>query len=215
MKAPRMKEIMLDWSSRYPIYEWRVESNGVQSQLVQYNHELIQALAKRGIAVRPHYTYGNKWDAEFGVESIAPLFHQHLVSLPWGHANSAQKVQPLIEQFISFPMGQVQDLVMAFWFAELGARALLERAHLPLFNERMRRRWPGRVKRKARVVDFENREVRPIRLEDQRLGHLTRGLAGYRRATVGNPMAHSDVREYGPEPGPEYANIDPTIWEPS
>ncbi|HEX7099360.1 MAG TPA: helix-turn-helix domain-containing protein [Acidimicrobiia bacterium] len=212
MKAPRLKELMLEWSYKYPIYEWRVESNGVQSQLVQYNYELIQALAKKGVAVRPHFTYGNKWDPEFGVESLAPLFHAGLVSLPWAGSYTAQRVQNLIEQFISFPMGQVQDLVMAFWFAELGVRSLLERAHLPLFNDRMRRRWPNRIKKRARIVDFENREVRPVSIQDQRLGHLTRGLAGYRRATVGNPMPHSEVREFDPEPGPELANIDPSIW---
>jgi hypothetical protein len=215
MKAPRMRDLIFEWTERYPIYEWRVESNGVQSQLIQYNEEVIQHLAKRGVRVVPHVTQGaNKWDAEFGVESLAPLFHANLISIPWAGAQTAQKFQRMVEEFISFPMGITSDLVMAFWFAELGCRSLINRAHMPLFNERMRRRWPNRIKKRARVVDFENREVRPIRLEDQRLGHLTRGQQGYRRMTVGTPIAHSEVREYEAEPVEKPTNIDPRIWNP-
>lgn len=214
MKAPRMRDLMLEWTDRYPIYEWRVESNGVQSQLIQYNEEIIRALALKGVRVNPHYTTGkNKWDPEFGVESMAPLFSANLVSIPWGNAQAAQRFQPMIEEFVAFPMGITSDLVMAFWFAELGIRDVLQRAHMPLFNERMRRRWPARIKRRARVVDFENREVRPVTLEDQRLGHLTRGQRGYRRMTVGNPSRHSDVQEFEPEPPGLPMNVDyESVW---
>lgn len=214
MKAPRMRDLMLEWTDRYPIYEWRVESNGVQSQLIQYNEEIIRALALKGVRVNPHYTTGkNKWDPEFGVESMAPLFSANLVSIPWGNAQAAQRFQPMIEEFVAFPMGITSDLVMAFWFAELGIRDVLQRAHMPLFNERMRRRWPARIKRRARVVDFENREVRPVTLEDQRLGHLTRGQRGYRRMTVGNPSRHSDVQEFEPEPPGRPMNVDyEAVW---
>lgn len=214
MKAPRMRDLMLEWTDRYPIYEWRVESNGVQSQLIQYNEEIIRALALKGVRVNPHYTTGkNKWDPEFGVESMAPLFSANLVSIPWGNAQAAQRFQPMIEEFVAFPMGITSDLVMAFWFAELGIRDVLQRAHMPLFNERMRRRWPARIKRRARVVDFENREIRPVTLEDQRLGHLTRGQRGYRRMTVGNPTRHSDVREFEPGPPERPMNVDyEAVW---
>lgn len=214
MKAPRMRDLMLEWTDRYPIYEWRVESNGVQSQLIQYNEEIIRALALKGVRVNPHYTTGkNKWDPEFGVESMAPLFSANLVSIPWGNAQAAQRFQPMIEEFVAFPMGITSDLVMAFWFAELGIRDVLQRAHMPLFNERMRRRWPARIRRRARVVDFENREIRPVTLEDQRLGHLTRGQRGYRRMTVGNPSRHSDVQEFEPEPPGRPMNVDyESVW---
>jgi hypothetical protein len=215
MKAPRMRQLIYEWTDRYPIYEWRVEANGVQSQLVQYNEEVIQHLAKRGVRVVPHVTSGhNKWDAEFGVESIAPLFHAELVSIPWAGVHSAQKFQSLVEEFVSFPMGTTSDLVMAFWFAELGIRDLLRRAHLPMFNERLRKNWPSRIRKRARVVNFEDRMVRPVSLEDQRAGHLTRGQHGYRRMTAGVPVAHGRVEEFEPEPAPQPTNIDPRIWQP-
>lgn len=215
MKAPRMRDWILDWSDRYPIYEWRVESNGVQSQLVQYNEEIIRALAQKGIRVVPHKTQKNKWDADFGVESLAPLFAAEMVSIPWAGVQSARKFQSMVEEFIAFPMGITSDIVMATWFAELGVRDVLQRAHLPMFNERLRSRWPSRIKRRARVVDFESREVRAITLEDQRLGHLMRGQKGFRRMVTGVPSRHSDVREFEPEPSPKPMNVDPEIWTPT
>lgn len=219
MKAPRMRDVIFDWSSKYPIYEWRVESNGVQSQLVQYNEEIVQHLAKRGIRVLPHQTNASgrtgKWDAEFGVETMAPLFHAELVSIPWAGVQSAQAMQKILEEFVSFPMGIESDLVMAFWFAELGVRQLLNRAHLPMFNNRMRKNWPNRIKRRAAVADFESRTVRGVSIEDQRLGHLSRGQHGYRRMTVGQPTAHADVEEYDAEVHEGPLNVDPRIWTPS
>lgn len=214
MKAPRLKDHIFDWTDRYPIYEWRVEANGLQSQLVQYNEEIIMHLAKRGVRVVPHYTHTNKWDPEFGVESMAPLFGAELISIPWAGAPTAQVFQPLIEELIAFPMGITSDRVMSLWFAELGARELLRRAHLPMFNERIRKRWPARIRRKARVVNFEDQLVRGVSLEDQRAGHLTRGQFGYRRLTASTVMPHDRVREFEPEPDEQPMNIDPRIWQP-
>ncbi len=212
MKAPQMKDLILDWSDRYPLYEWRVESNGVQSQIIQYDLELVQHLAKRGVRVVPHQTHGNKWDPQFGVESIAPLMETALVSIPWGNAQTTQAFQPLIEELIAFPMGSVSDRVMSFWFADLGCRDLMKRAHLPMFHERMR--VPNRIKRRRRVVDFHNQEIRGVALHDQRPGHLTRGVSGFRRQTVGRPNEHGAVEEYeiGPDE-PQPMNIDPQIWQ--
>ena len=125
MKAPQMKDQILEWTDRYPLYEWRVESNGVQSQIVQYDMELVQHLAKRGVRVVPHHTHGNKWDPQFGVESLAPIMETGLFSIPWANAPTQQQFQPLMEELIAFPMGAVSDRVMSLWFADLGARTLL------------------------------------------------------------------------------------------
>lgn len=199
MKAPQIRDQILHWSDSYPIYEWRVESNGLQSQLVQYNQEIIQALAKRGIRVVPHITNQNKWDPTFGVESMAPLMSAGLVSIPWNGPNTARHWQPFVEELVSFPMGRTTDRVMSWWFAELGCRQYLERAHLPMFDERATARWPSRIKRRRRVVDFNTRTVRPVKPEDQYVGHLSPGQLSQRRATVGRPIGHGDLVE-GPPP---------------
>lgn len=196
MRAPQLRDLMFDWTARYPIYEWRVESNGLQSQLVQYNEEIIRHLALKGVRVVPHHTQSNKWDPQFGVESIAPLMATELVSIPWGNQQTAQALQPFVEELVAFPMGRTQDRVMSMWFAELGVRDVLRRQHVPMFNERMR--VPDRVRRRRHVVDFNARQVRRVPLADQRPGHLSVGQANYRRQTVGRPVPHGHESEFEP-----------------
>lgn len=219
MKAPRLRDQILDFADEYPLYEVRVEVNGLQSQIVQYNEELVQALALRGVRVVPHTTHKNKWDSEFGVEAMAPLWSASMMSVPWGNAPSARKMQQLIEQLLIFPMGMVSDLVMASWFADLGCRDLLKRAHLPLFNERMR--VPDRIRRRRVVVDFGSRDVRPVPVHDQRgpAGALDR-VSNMRRRTIGRPSAHN--ADVPPMPEPRYFvnvpgspdDISDPIYEP-
>tara|TARA_B100000029_G_scaffold203765_1_gene201812 strand:+ start:977 stop:2863 length:1887 start_codon:yes stop_codon:yes gene_type:complete len=206
MKAPQMKDQIIAWTEKYPLFEWRVENNGLQSQLVQYNTEIIQYLAKKGVRVVPHTTHKNKWDPQFGVESIAPLMTAEMFSIPWGNAPTCKMFQPCIEEFVAFPMGMVSDRVMSTWFADLGCRDLLSRAHLPMFNERMK--VPNRIRRRRHVVDFQNQEARRVNLADQRGGHMSRGQWGYRRQTLGTPQAHEAVEEYDEDKGPKFVNVE-------
>ena len=213
MKAHHVKDRMLELARTYPITEWRIEANGLQSQIYQYDQELVRELALMGQKVLPHFTHSNKWDPQFGVESMAPFFHAGMVSIPWGTAQAQQMFQPLIEELIAFPMGSTSDRVMSLWFADLAARELLRRDHMPLFNERATRRWPNHVKKRRRVVDFQNREVRRVPLRDQRPGHMTMGQSNYRRMTVGEPTPHPEVREFD-DPAPLYANVEGSTDDP-
>jgi hypothetical protein len=212
MKAPQMRDQIFNWTDKYPIFEWRVEENGVQSQIVQYNEEIVRYLAQRGVRIVPHQTSSNKWDAEFGVETIATLFHQNLISIPWGNNPTRMAFTPAIHEFMGFPMAQTSDRVMSWWFADLGLRDLLKRQHLPMFNDRMK--VPNRIKKRRHIVDFNAREVRRVGIRDQHQGHMTASQAGFRRATVGQPMDHDKVPEYEPEPDEVPMNIDPQIWNP-
>lgn len=210
MKAFDMKDMMIDWSSRYPVYEWRVEANGLQSQLIQYDLELIKHLATLGVRVVPHQTTSNKWDPQFGVESIAPFMDAEMYSIPWANALTAKRFQPLVEEFVAFPMGLYSDRVMSVWFCDLGARELLRRHHLPLFDSKMK--VPGRVRKRRRIVDFSTGEVRRVPAHEQRAGGMTVGQFGYRRMTQGRPTPHPDVRETPPPAEEPPCNIDPNIW---
>jgi len=205
MKAPQMKDQIISWTEKYPLFEWRVENNGLQSQLVQYNTEIIQYLAKKGVRVVPHTTHKNKWDPQFGVESLATLMTAEMFSIPWGNAPTCKSFQPVIEEFVAFPMGMLSDRVMSTWFADLGCRDLLNRAHLPLFNERMK--VPARVRRRRHVVDFQGQDVRRVEMRDQRAGHMSRGQWGYRRSTLSTPLPHAEVEEHDEDPGPEFINV--------
>lgn len=159
LKAPQLRDQIFAWADQYPLRELRVEVNGLQSQLVQYNEEILSRLTNRGVRVTPHVTTkNNKWDPQFGVESMAPMFHNRQISLPAMGIGDRTRLKALEEQLISFPMGRVSDLVMAFWFAELGVREMFQRQSVPLFDHR--RHVPNRIARRRRVIDFSAQTIR-------------------------------------------------------
>lgn len=116
-------------TERYGISEWRVEKNAYQASIIQ--DQLIRTfLAGRGCLISPHHTNTNKWDPDFGVSSMAPLFEgwrtdQNLIRLP--SQTQSESVRALIEQLCSwFPETKgLTDTVMALWFAEIRARELM------------------------------------------------------------------------------------------
>jgi len=174
MKAPQVIAQVLEWADRYPLRELRVEVNGLQAQLYQYNTELQAGLTARGVRIAPHVTHkGNKWDPQFGVEAMATLYHNQMISTPWADANSRKKFRELEQQLIQFPMGKVSDLVMAMWFAEIGCREMFQRTQLPSFDGR--RKLPGRIRRNRAVIDFGNKAVRGATVEEQ-YGFLEGGM---------------------------------------
>jgi transposase-like protein len=159
MRAPQIKDQILAFADQYPLTEIRVEVNGLQSQIFQYDTELVSKLTQRGVRFVPHITHkGNKWDPQFGVEAMGPMFYNQNISVPWMDVNSRKKGGQLHEQLAQFPMGQINDLVMAMWFAELGCADIFQRFKLPAFDSRMR--VPARIRNKRHVVDFGNQEVR-------------------------------------------------------
>lgn len=159
MRAPQIKDQIISWCDQYPISEIRVEVNGLQSQLFQYDVELIQKLTQRGVRFVPHITTKhNKWDAQFGVEAMGPMFYNKQISLPYGDINSRKKTDQMIEQFAMFPSGPVSDIVMASWFSALGCKELFQRFKLPAFDQRQH--LPSRIAKKRRVVDFGQHEIR-------------------------------------------------------
>lgn len=119
---------------KYGINEWRIETNAM-NLMVSENRELKQFLASRGCLLRGHYTGKNKWDADFGVASMAPLFDGHesdsnMIHLP--SRSQSEGVKAMIEQLTTWeplPPGvktkKKTDCVMALWFAELGARDMV------------------------------------------------------------------------------------------
>lgn len=160
MKAPQMAEQLFDWADRYPqIREFRVETNGLQANLTQYNTEIMSKMTAKGIRVVPHVTTGrNKWDADFGVESMSTMFVNRMFTLPTKDMASRNRIKPLVEQLVSFPMGHINDLLMAMWFANLGCKDIHQRAALPMFDPRFKA--PKRIMRNRRTVDFSTNTVR-------------------------------------------------------
>lgn len=150
MKAFQMKDQLLDWCNTYPIRELRTEVNGIQGQLIQYNQDLVVPLTQKGVRIVPHYTTGNKWDANFGVESIAPWFYNQKISIPWGSTATQHKMREMMDQFIGFPMAERSDLVMAFWFAYLACKEGLALQPGPMYGHR---HVPQYVRNRRKVGD--------------------------------------------------------------
>lgn len=127
-------------TEKWGIHEWVIEKNGYQASLTK-DLDLLSWLATRGITLHPHFTGTNKTDPDWGVASMAGLFENGLIELP--SSANAEPIKQLIEQLITWrpnkpndPYRGKTDLVMALWFAELRARALVQlktvaQAHIP------------------------------------------------------------------------------------
>jgi hypothetical protein len=134
-----LRSMMKAFTTQYGIREWRVETNAFQRSIVQ-DEDLTQWLYANGAVIRGHYTTGSKYDEDFGVASMAPLFLSCVTADPANGRNwtrnpdglielpnkrLSQVVTSLCEQLVVWQPGQkhlIQDLVMALWFCEIAAR---------------------------------------------------------------------------------------------
>lgn len=143
IKAPTKDQLvqkMQEVTEHYSVNEWRVEKTGLLQFFTQ-DSVMRQWFNQRGVRFTEHHTGGNKWDASFGVSSLASLFgdctrstqdmnatwewiNEPLLELPRGNKPG---VQALVHQLVTWtpeldPNKIPCDLVMALWFAEIGAR---------------------------------------------------------------------------------------------
>jgi hypothetical protein len=155
------------WTDKYHIQEWRIEDNAFQSYLAM-DQEVRDWLATRGCVLNPHRTGKNKWDPDYGVMSLAPLFgdvqegkvtREPLIELPSTKQNEA--VKALVEQLIVWQPESVRgktiktDLVMALWFAELRAREILQDA-----------KYGGTHLNNKYVTGYQKRQQYSVNLDD-------------------------------------------------
>jgi hypothetical protein len=127
-KPDEIRELIMGWTDKYRIAEWRIEKNGFQGFLV-HDREINDYCAQRGTVIRPHFTGSNKHDAEFGVASMTVLFNnwedkRQLIELPSTAISEAAK--SMVEQLVTWSPDLHKkaktDLVMALWFYELACR---------------------------------------------------------------------------------------------
>ena len=143
LKAPTKDQLtdkMKQVTEHYSVNEWRVEKTGLLQFFTQ-DSVLRAWMSTRGVRFTEHYTGANKWDASFGVSSLASLFGEYdrawdtpnsewreitapLIELPRAHKDG---IKALVHQLITWtpdldPNKVPCDMVMALWFAEVGAR---------------------------------------------------------------------------------------------
>jgi hypothetical protein len=61
---------------------------------------------------------GSKWDEEFGIAALAPLFGGGLMAFASGGPDDRRSLQPLIDDMLVFPYASsAQDAIVALWVA--------------------------------------------------------------------------------------------------
>lgn len=130
----QISAVMKEWTRRYGVNEWRIESNAYQASILQ-DEDLSTWMASRGVRMSAHTTGKNKWDTQWGVATMANLFKGYeqgrsAIELPSRRNHSG--LQALVEQLVAwYPTptmnrAPVQDCVMALWFCEIRCRELLD-----------------------------------------------------------------------------------------
>lgn len=135
-------ELIKRVTDEYRVREWRIERNAYQRFLTQLP-EVKDYLNTRGVLLREHNTNNNKWDEDWGVETLIPLFLScvtydeqgrmipkadgaGMIEIPKPHNDA---ISELIRQFQLWEPDMAKsvptDLVMATWFCECGAKQYL------------------------------------------------------------------------------------------
>ncbi|NDB65702.1 MAG: hypothetical protein EB168_08555, partial [Euryarchaeota archaeon] len=128
MKPDELRQMIKDLIAKYKISEFRIEKNSFQSFLTD-DREVNDFASRAGCVIKPHYTGTNKYDPDFGVAAMAPMFGNwsegnNLIELP--SLMGSEAVKALVEQLVTWQPGMHKklksDVVMALWFAELAAK---------------------------------------------------------------------------------------------
>lgn len=102
-----------------------------------------------GAQVKPFKTLargkkkGSKWDEEYGVAAMASLFGSGLIAFIGHNPDDHTLLQPLIDDMLTFPYSEVQDVLMALWFANSEIPQVRRRT--PPQDEVMRKRAVPRI----------------------------------------------------------------------
>jgi len=118
------RESIKRWYEKYNCAHWVIEENGFQKAIRQ-DEKIKDLCARFGIYTEGHQTQRNKFDPIFGVGSMAGLFKEGLINLPYGDPNSEVKSNIYRRQLIYFSSAASKakgnksyksDVVMASWF---------------------------------------------------------------------------------------------------
>jgi hypothetical protein len=107
-----------------PVDYFIFEQNAAQRWLLQ-DPEMERIRDK--CMVIPHTTNRNKGDSVLGTASLALDFEYGRVRLPYGDAESKRSSQLLIDEVMTWPQGQTDDVLMALWFIKFNYQRLVPR----------------------------------------------------------------------------------------
>ena len=114
-------ELIRRWHEMYNCYHWVIEENGFQKAIRQ-DKTIKEYCNVQGIKLEGHETHKNKWDERFGVTSLAPMFNEGMIELPFADGEAQDKTTLYTKQLTYFASkgkggrGYKSDIVMASWF---------------------------------------------------------------------------------------------------
>ena len=114
------RNLIKKWFDMYGCYHWVIEENGFQKAIRQ--DETTKKFANiNGIKLEGHETHKNKWDERFGVTSLAPMFTEKAIKLPFMSPEAQSKSIAYTKQLAYFASkgnknSYKSDIVMASWF---------------------------------------------------------------------------------------------------
>tara|TARA_B100000427_G_scaffold212572_2_gene177334 strand:- start:3154 stop:5064 length:1911 start_codon:yes stop_codon:yes gene_type:complete len=132
--------LIRNWHEKYNCYHWVIEENGFQKAIRQ-DKRIKEYCNVQGIKLEGHETHKNKWDEKFGVTSLAPMFNEEMISLPFYGGDAQAKSITYQKQLVYFASkgsggrGFKSDVVMASWFPMKVVRTLSRLSYADLSYE--------------------------------------------------------------------------------
>lgn len=112
----------------YPrIARLRIEINAYQAALAR-DPRLANIFNEYGVWIDEWETTERKWDPRLGIPQMGRFFKNGLWSIPYGGPGDIEYAEQLLKAFQRWPKTP-NDLVMAFWFAELSLEEMLMEIH--------------------------------------------------------------------------------------
>ena len=111
-------ELIKRWHDMYGLYHWVIEENGFQKAIRQ-DKTIKEYCNIQGIKLEGHETHKNKWDERFGVTSLAPMFNEGMIDIPFADSEAQDKATLYTKQLTYFASkgkggrGYKSDIVMA------------------------------------------------------------------------------------------------------
>ncbi len=120
-------KIIIEWYEKYGVSMWFYENVALFDEFYKMVKRAVQNVYPM-IDIKGYRTTGrNKMSAELGISAMAPLYHNGFINLPYGTAESRQKVSILLRQLELWTTDGVRsrtaltDVKMAQWFPFAGA----------------------------------------------------------------------------------------------
>lgn len=135
------RESIAAWYEQYRLKHWVIEDNLLKGGIRQ-DSQLSEYTASRGIWLAETTTGKEKWDRKLGVTSLAPMFAQGQIDLPYLDGPAQAATNLYLSQLHHFSSDTItsgskrpSDLAMASWFPLETMRFELEAANMEVESD--------------------------------------------------------------------------------